>query len=81
MGVAGAGKTLVGRRLADALGWRFLDADDFHLSANIRKMTAGVALEPSDCGAWLGAMRAALAGIEQAGADAVLACSALPRAS
>src|SRR5262245_58740387 len=30
MGVAGAGKTTVGRALADALCWTLYDADEFH---------------------------------------------------
>ena len=30
MGVVGAGKTTVGRLLAEQLGWEFADADDFH---------------------------------------------------
>ena len=30
MGVAGVGKTTVGKRLAAALGWEFHDADDFN---------------------------------------------------
>jgi gluconokinase len=28
-GVSGAGKTTVGKMLAEQLGWRFLEADDF----------------------------------------------------
>ena len=36
MGVAGAGKTTIGRRLADELGWQFSDGDDFHPAANAR---------------------------------------------
>jgi gluconokinase len=34
MGVAGSGKTTVGSLLAENLGWRFADADDFHPQAN-----------------------------------------------
>jgi gluconate kinase len=34
MGAAGAGKTTVGRALAEALGWRFIDADDLHPPSN-----------------------------------------------
>lgn len=40
MGVSGAGKTTVGRLLADTLGWGFCDADDLHSDANKKKMTA-----------------------------------------
>ena len=38
MGVAGTGKSTVGRALADATGWVFLDADDFHPEENLEKM-------------------------------------------
>ena len=36
-GVAGAGKTTVGRLLAQELGWRFYEGDDFHPPANVEK--------------------------------------------
>ena len=41
MGVSGSGKTTIGSRLAEDLGWRFVDADDFHSPENIRRMAAG----------------------------------------
>ena len=40
MGVCGCGKTTVGEALAQALGWPFLDADDFHPAANVAKMAS-----------------------------------------
>ena len=43
-GVSGAGKSTVGRALADRIGAVLLDADDFHPEANRTKMSAGVAL-------------------------------------
>ena len=45
MGVSGCGKTTVGPLLGDALGWPFLDADDFHPPANVAKMRAGTPLD------------------------------------
>jgi gluconokinase len=42
MGVAGAGKTTVGRRLAADLGWSFYEGDEFHPDANVTEMAAGV---------------------------------------
>jgi gluconokinase len=79
MGVCGAGKTEIGRRLADALGWTFRDADDFHPAANVAKMRSGVPLTDDDRWPWLdtlaGVLRDALAGR----GDVVLACSALAR--
>ena len=80
MGVTGAGKTTVGLRLAETLGWRFHDADDFHPAANKAKMHAGIPLTDEDRWPWLRALRVA---IEQALADdvgAVVTCSALKRA-
>ena len=38
MGVAGSGKTVVGKGVARRLNWLFLDADVFHPAANIEKM-------------------------------------------
>ena len=80
MGVTGSGKTTVGQRLAETLGWRFHDADDFHPAANKTKMHAGIPLTDEDRWPWLRALRAV---IEQALADnagAVVTCSALKRA-
>jgi gluconokinase len=77
MGVAGAGKTLIGRALSAHLSWPFFDADEFHSESNIAKMRAGTPLEPADRAAWLEAIRAALLRVDRAGGNAVLACSAL----
>ena len=57
MGVAGSGKTTVGRLLANQLGWEFRDADDFHPAANIAKMSAGVPLTDDDRAPWLAAIQ------------------------
>ena len=48
MGIAGAGKSTVGRCLADELGWPFFDGDDFHPAANVDKMRQGIALTDAD---------------------------------
>lgn len=77
MGVAGSGKTSVGRALANALGWPFFDADDFHSPENIATMTRGVALTDVDREPWLAALRALLHKLDAEQRDAVLACSAL----
>ena len=77
MGVAGSGKTTVGRELAAALGWPFHDADDLHPEANVARMRAGTPLTVEDRGPWLTALRALLQEIDAADGDAVLACSAL----
>ena len=48
MGVSGAGKTTVGRALAQALGGDFIDGDDLHTDAARAKMGAGEPLNDSD---------------------------------
>lgn len=77
MGVTGAGKTTVGRALAEQLHWRFADADDYHSAAKVAKMHAGIPLTDEDRSPWLHALRDAIRGWLAAGENAVLACSAL----
>ncbi len=48
MGVSGCGKTTVGARLAERLGWPFYDGADFHPPANKAKMGAGIPLDDAD---------------------------------
>jgi gluconokinase len=79
MGVSGVGKTTIGKRLAEALGWRFLEGDDFHPLANVKKMAAGIPLTDEDRMPWLERLRELLAEVLARGEDAVLACSALKR--
>ncbi len=79
MGVSGAGKTTVGRALAETLGWPFYDGDDFHPPANIEKMRQGVPLTDADRRPWLETLRALIARHLQEGRPAVVACSALKR--
>jgi gluconokinase len=80
MGVAGAGKTTVGRALAAARGWHFHDADEFHSEANVARMRAGIPLTDADRGPWLAALRDLIARHLTAGTPMVLACSALREA-
>ena len=77
MGVAGSGKTLIGSMLADSLGWRFADADDFHPVANIEKMRQGIPLTDADRGPWLSNMHRSISDWIDSGENVVLACSAL----
>ncbi|HUY28688.1 MAG TPA: gluconokinase [Candidatus Binataceae bacterium] len=77
MGVSGAGKTTVGRMLADALGWDFRDGDDLHPAANRDKMKHGAPLSDADRMPWLDAIRGAVNECLAAGRGAVIACSAL----
>jgi len=79
-GVSGAGKTTVGKMLAEQLGWHFLEADDFHPAANIEKMRNGDPLTDEDRWPWLDCLRKQIEQLLSAGDNAVLACSALKRA-
>jgi gluconokinase len=73
MGVSGVGKTTVGGALARRLGWRFVDADDYHPPQNVAKMKAGIPLEDADRWPWLARLNKEL----KEEINAVLACSAL----
>jgi gluconokinase len=77
MGVAGSGKTTVGRELAGELGWKFYDADDYHPRSNVEKMSHGVPLDDADRAPWLERLRELIESCLARGEDAVLACSAL----
>jgi gluconokinase len=79
-GVAGVGKTTVGRLLAEQLGWEFYDADDFHPAENIDKMKRGIPLTDEGRGLWLERLRQLIKHCTNAGTNAVLACSALKKA-
>jgi gluconokinase len=80
MGVCGSGKTAVGEALAADLGWPFFDGDDFHPPANVAKMAAGTPLVDADRWPWLDRLAVAMGAVNERGADAVLACSALKEA-
>lgn len=77
MGVAGAGKTTLGKRLAQALGWRFVEGDELHPPANVAKMAAGTPLTDEDRAPWLERLREVILDTLARGEDAVVACSAL----
>ena len=76
MGVAGVGKTTVGRLVAEELGLPFYDADSLHSDANKEKMAAGVPLTEQDREPWLRAVAERMTAWEADG-GAVVACSAL----
>lgn len=79
MGVAGSGKTTVGKLLAEKLNWKFADADEFHPAANVQKMSEGIALTDEDREPWLETLRGAIEGWMLANDHTVLACSALKK--
>lgn len=77
MGVSGSGKTTIGWLLAEELGWRFSDADEFHSDTNRTKLTSGVPLSDEDRGPWLERLRSAIGTWIGENRSTVLACSAL----
>jgi gluconokinase len=74
MGVAGSGKSTVGRLVAGGLHVPFVDADDLHSPDAVAKMRAGIPLTEDDRRPWLLRCRAVLLQHED---GLVLACSAL----
>lgn len=80
MGVSGAGKTTIGRLLAQELGWPFYEGDDFHPQANVDKMRRGIPLTDADRDPWLAALERQIRALVRAGRSAVIACSALKQA-
>ncbi len=77
MGVAGSGKSTVGRLLSDRTGIPFYDADDFHPQTNIDKMSRGIPLNDSDRRAWLLKLQDFIAETLEEEKQGILACSAL----
>ena len=76
MGVAGSGKTTVGRLLARTCGLPYRDGDDLHPRSNIDKMIQGIPLNDEDRKPWLDLVGNWLAENPTGG---VISCSALKR--
>ncbi|XP_057421264.1 gluconokinase isoform X2 [Lotus japonicus] len=79
MGVSGAGKTTIGRRLEKETGYKFLDADDFHSQSNKEKMRIGIPLTDEDRMPWLESLRDAIRKHLINKTGVVLGCSALKK--
>ena len=58
LGVSGSGKSLIGKKIADKLGYPFFDGDDFHCQANVEKMRQGTPLTDEDREGWLATLNA-----------------------
>lgn len=74
MGVAGVGKSTVGARLAEKLGWAFIEGDDYHPDANRNKMAAGIPLTNTDRKQWIDAL---INAVRSRPGPCVATCSAL----
>jgi carbohydrate kinase (thermoresistant glucokinase family) len=78
MGVAGSGKTTIGKKLSGKTGYAFYDADDFHPQENINKMKAGLPLTDEDRLPWLDNIHQFVSNHLQSG-NIIMACSALKK--
>ena len=78
MGVSGSGKSTVGKLVAERIGGFFIDGDDWHPAANIRKMKDGIPLEDADRWPWLDCI---VQSVQKRIMDqsVVVACSALKK--
>lgn len=77
MGVAGCGKTTIGRLLAERLGVAYAEADSFHSPANVTKMASEQALDDDDRNPWLATVADWISARVRAGEGGVVSCSAL----
>jgi gluconokinase len=77
MGVSGAGKSTVGRAVAERLGVEYADGDDFHSAANVAAMQEGFALDDEQRRPWLDSVGSWLQ--EHHSSGGVISCSALRR--
>ncbi|MBE9033322.1 AAA family ATPase [filamentous cyanobacterium LEGE 11480] len=77
VGVAGSGKTRIGRLLAEKLECDFLEGDRRHPALNIAKMLAQAPLTDGDRTDWLEAMVADVQRAVDGRYETVMTCSAL----
>ncbi|TDC58083.1 gluconokinase [Actinomadura sp. KC345] len=78
-GVSGSGKTTIGTKLAERLGWDYAEADEFHSEANIEKMRSGHPLTDADRLPWLTSIAAWIDDRLRTDRPGVVSCSALKR--
>jgi len=79
MGVAGAGKSVIGAALAHALGIPFIEGDAHHSPRNVQRMAAGIPLTDAHRQQWLKLLSALLVASHRASRGVVISCSALKR--
>ena len=76
MGVAGCGKSSLGRAVAETMQLPLVEGDDFHSPESRQKMSQGVALTDDDRAGWLDRLSDQL---RQHAGGMVLTCSALKK--
>lgn len=79
MGVTGSGKSLIGATLARELGVEFVEGDEYHSAANVKRMQSGIPLTDEDREGWLRAIARRIGEARDAGTGLVVSCSALKR--
>lgn len=77
MGVAGCGKTTLGKITAEALGVPFYEGDEFHPQENVEKMSQGIPLTDEDRSGWLETLAELIRTHLEQGDSGILTCSAL----
>jgi gluconokinase len=76
-GPAGTGKSTIGKLLSSLMGWKWVDADDWHSPESRAKMAAGQPLDDSDRFPWLDRLNALGQTYQNQGLGWILSCSAL----
>ncbi|MER9399103.1 gluconokinase [Mesorhizobium sp. M0615] len=79
MGVAGCGKSAVGKALAAEEGAVFVECDRLHPPENVARMASGEPLTDQLREGWLDAIGERIADLTGSGQSVVAACSALKR--
>ena len=79
MGVAGCGKSAVGKALAAGQGAVFVEGDRLHPPENVARMASGEPLTDQLREGWLDAIGERIADLAGSGQGVVAACSALKR--
>ena len=77
-GVSGCGKSLVGKKLSEDLGFKFVEGDYLHSNENIEKMNNNIPLSDNDREIWIKDINTELNRLENK--NVVVACSALKEA-
>ena len=77
MGVSGSGKSVIGSTFARVLGVDFVEGDDYHSAANVKRMSSGVPLTDEDRAQWLRSLAGRIREAKDSGIGLVVSCSAL----